>query len=300
MPLIHRALRIANLPYPDGIAINPSLTQCPQTGRLILAYRYGWESSQIAVCEVDADYQPVTTPKVLELGQLDFDADSQEDPRLWWQDSELWVTYTGTRWVDKAAKALLVSVCIAKLNPQTLEAVEAVYPHLDGRNPSEKNWGAFFHAGQMHVVYSICPHVVLRIDEAVATEVAREPWTPRWHVTMRGGASPVKVGDEWWSWFHGCYDAETHRRYVGGLYTFDAFPPFRPRRMVPQVILSAHDDTRPLESGRKDMYDHPNVIYTSGAFLKDGKWIISYGTHDQWCDVIELDHAAIEGMMVSV
>src|SRR5256885_12693044 len=51
--------------------------------------------------------------------------------------------------------------------------------------------------------------------------------------SMRGGAAPVRVGDEWWCFFHDRVESGGHRIYRAGLYTFAAAPPFRVLRLIP-------------------------------------------------------------------
>ena len=78
-----------------------------------------------------------------------------------------------------------------------------------------------------------------------------------------------------------------------GLYTFEARPPFRPKRISPRPIMWPHDSDRP---GRLRV----SVCFPCGAILREGKWIVSYGYMDHECRLAFFDFSKIEQTLVAV
>lgn len=268
-----------------GRAFNPGLVR--HAGRWLLAHRTGWAGSRIAVCEVDpaAGWKPGTAT-VLPLRHPAVGRGA-EDPRLFvWRD-RLHVSFT-------AYDGALTHQMYARLTADGFGVEEEFCPTLPfPRQKWEKNW-VFFEGRDTHLycVYQIDPvHKVLRVDGDLA-EVAGQTASPvvGWaggH--LRGGASPVFVGGEYWHWFHGMKEAgEPNRRYSVGVYTFDPEPPFAVRRWSPDPVAwaSEHDW---LESG-----NYCRVAFPGGAVLDEyGRWQVSVGVHDRWCEVWSWDHAAV-------
>ena len=75
---------------------------------------------------------------------------------------------------------------------------------------------------------------------------------------IRGGACPVRVGDELWCFTHDrIYDG--HLLYRTGLVALDGRPPFAVRRMIPEPILVAAD------RGTKPVLQYASVVFAGGA-----------------------------------
>jgi hypothetical protein len=96
------------------------------------------------------------------------------------------------------------TVWLARLRPPYRELMLQPPPHFP-RSKSEGNWLPFVHRGELAVSYTICPHVVLRIDttHGNSTEVhrtrstlcqGREAWDVP-HSVLRGSASGVGAED---------------------------------------------------------------------------------------------------------
>lgn len=262
-------------------------------GRLLLAYRTARAGSQLHVAELDQDtLQPIRTTK-LRLSH-DRAPGAQEDPRLFTFRGRLYLHFTG---VETEHGQAYTCQLLARLDDSL--KVEAVwYPDYGGRTwPMEKNWQFFEHSGELFTVYSMQPHVVLHVPEGpdgftraypFRTVDTPLPWA--WGA-KRGGASPVLVGDEYWCFFHGAKDVAGQRVYSGGAYTFEARPPFAPKRITPQPILLPGEKTGDCWA---------NVVFPCGAIPRGGKWLVSYGYQDAECRIAEYDHADIEKAMVPV
>jgi hypothetical protein len=239
-----------------GVRFNTSLIEWKDG--YLMAFRNGWRGSEIYVVPLDGELREIGPAVKLNLTHSEANY-GREDPRLFYFRGKIHVAYIG---VVGGSLIRHTSVLYARLSDSL--RVEQVYcPHYPQRNLWEKNWSFFEHDGQLYAIYSIAPHRILSID-GERTKLAYEtptvaPWNPG--TEMRGGASPVKVGDEFYHFFHSRVASGNHRVYITGLYTFDAEPPFRVRRMIPDPIDVADRSTKP-----RDQY--ASVVFVCGAVLK--------------------------------
>ena len=153
-------------------------------------------------------------------------------------------------------------------------------PRLPGAAGRQKNWMPFVHDGDLHFVYSVDPHVVLRCDADTgecsvvgATETLADRGAdaakPQSLAEARGGSNAVRVGDVYVAFVH----TTRPLLYDTYAYAFEAAPPFRvvsfPGR---QIFWARVGDTLPY------------VEFTSGlAVLErpEGRfWVVSFGQND--------------------
>jgi predicted GH43/DUF377 family glycosyl hydrolase len=282
------------VPAPPGEAFNPSVLLTP-SGPLLVVRRH-WDNARIGVCRLGDDLQPKELPSPLNLGIHREDRGSQEDPRLFWFRGRPHVSYTGYSFWGQT-EGMVASVCYARLSPDGMRVEQSWYPHLEGRQHWEKNWAFFEWERELFAVHTTAPgHRVLHIQEGRAYPFTERFWSPAWaHGVMRGGAAPVRVGEEFWCFFHAVQHLEgahQNKRYVAGLYTFEARPPFRPLRLLPVPLLLMEDDTRP-----KTGYAGPNVVFPGGAYLNQGGWTVACGVHDSYCDLVQFDHDELQRLL---
>lgn len=173
---------------------------------------------------------------------------------------------------------------------------------LNGASPyqqigSEKNWLWFEYAGRPHMVYTAIPHQVAvfaggqHAIETHATKIVEPQWN---HGPIRGGTPPVKVGDEYLTFFHSSTPWQgKRRRYHMGAYAFSAEPPFYITRMTLKPLLSGsqHDPWSP---------GLPLVVFPGGAIYRGDKWLVVFGVNDCACGWIEIPHQELCGLMESV
>lgn len=271
-----------------GKRFNPSLL--PYESGYLLAARNGWAGSEIYLGKLDREFRPVGSPIRLDLyrqGEANY---GREDPRLFYHDGRVHIAYAG---VVGGHSIRHTNVCYARLSTD-LSVEETFAPHYVPRNKWEKNWSFFSQEDVLYAVYGISPHVVLRIDGGSATKAYETenalPWAGG---ERRGGASPVLVGDEYWGFFHDRIKGPDGKYvYRTGVYTFDASPPFAPRRHVPAPIMTADLHDKPA-----DQYAH--VVFTCGAVLAGGEWVLSSGRHDRWMTLDKFSHSELEKKMVT-
>jgi predicted GH43/DUF377 family glycosyl hydrolase len=255
-------------------------------GQLLLAYRTGWQGAKIHVARLTDDYSVIDNT-TLELWHPRANY-GREDPRFFvWQD-KLHLSFIGVRGQNRRITTHQLYACL----DDDLRVSKIIYPHYDKRMSWEKNHSYFGYGDRLFAVYTIKPHVVLELLEDQAREAYVQSWNPIWpggH--LRGGASPVLVGDEYICFFHG--KREPEYLYSLGVLTFDARPPFRPRRMLSEPLLWANRETQP-----RDQYCP--VIFPCGAILENDTWKISCGVHDRHTEIYEFSHRHIDRAMVRV
>jgi predicted GH43/DUF377 family glycosyl hydrolase len=211
------------------------------------------------------------------------------DPRLFHRNRQLWMSYHDN-----------YRLFLMTLEPERMP--KHVYPQgidLIGRKlqERERNWG-FFDDGVLKAVYTIHPHIVLSIKEtAIRFEasdcyetVSQIPWDIESWGPPHGGSMPIRIGRHWFAFFQSAsYDpSRDQRHYCVGFYGFDAEPPHKIRLMSTAPILEADSF-----EGERSFYRKWSVVYPSGAFFLDGRWLVSLGIHDRDCALVVFDHAAL-------
>lgn len=209
----------------------------------------------------------------------------REDPRLFRFRGRTHVAFTGLpNGPGQECGILYADVS----EPLKTQPIAPKYAH---RAATEKNWGFFESGGDLFAVYQIGPvHRVLKIEGDRITAVHETSWSPcdSWG-PLRGGASPLRVGDEFYSFYHTRqYPSEKSQWtiYTMGVYTFDAKPPFAPKRWASEPLIIA-GKTKPGWA----------VIFPGGASLRDGRFLITGGEHDRACKAWEFQAADIEGVL---
>lgn len=282
-----RTLNERNLhPGSPGLRFNPSLIEW--RGGYLFAWRSGWAGSDIYLTHMDREFAPHGPPIRLELFHPRQANYGREDPRLFLFRGRLHVSYIGVEGYN--GRVLRTSQLYARIGDD-LRVEQVFAPRYARRNAWEKNWSFFEHGGQLYAVYSIAPHRIVRVD-GERVELAHETPTPLpWKGgEMRGGAAPVLVGDEWWSFFHDRVEENGFRTYRAGLYTFEDRPPFRVQRMIAGPLLVADPRDKPGDQ-------YAAVIWPGGAVRDGDDWVLACGVHDRWSRLERFAHADLEGRL---
>ena len=270
-----------------GKYFNPSLTV--HRGRRLLAYRYGWNHADVRLAELGPDWRPMHDIRLNLVHPLC--RDGREDPRFFFWRDQLWLSFCGVD-IQDGRKETHQLLCPIR---DDLTAGPVMAPTWSRRQwPMEKNWAWFDWNGDLFCIYEIEPsHVVLRLHgpelHLHSATGPRPPWAGGY---LRGGAAPVRVGEEFYCWFHGAWQA-TKRTYNLGLYTFDAKPPFWIRRIIPDPLLLPNADELPADTWN-------SVVFPCGAVLRGKRWLVSFGYHDKHCEVVEFDTGFVEEALEAV
>lgn len=265
---------------PGGYAFNGGLFRWQ--GKLLCCYRTGWAGAKLHVAELNEDYSVIRTIPV-KMPYHPRCSYGREDPRLFEFGGRLHVSFTGVQGAGR--KGVVTNVLYARLTDK-YQVEDLFYPPLRPRMGWEKNWAFFQHGKDLYCVYSISPHRVVRAHGIAPAEFAYEqpfrfPWSGG---HLRGGASPVRVGDRFYHWFHGRKDPGAI--YNVGVYVFEAEPPFRP------IAASAE----PLLAGDPKQTDgnYCPVTFPCGAVLENGIWRIGMGINDRRLAAAEWDATTID------
>lgn len=214
-----------------------------------------------------------------------------EDPRLFIHDDRLWMSFTGLYYVEGS---IFGRQCLARWSEDLSEMwTDPVTYH--GANPWEKNWQYFSHRGCLFNVYCPRPHkihaVALRDDGPAITGGTLPTNYERYRLPKyaRGGAPPVKVGDEWYHFFHTTDPTGDHWTYSVGLYTFADETPFNVRRVCDELLLTPKT---------RDVYK--DVLFVTGVVFRDGVFFLSMGLDDKETIIVQIKSEEIERLLIQV
>jgi predicted GH43/DUF377 family glycosyl hydrolase len=152
----------------------------------------------------------------------------------------------------------------------------------------EKNWLWFNHDNNLHLLYKADPWLVIKFGQRWSDREKYEGPTASWpYGHIRGGTTPVRVGDYYFTFHHSSLPWKgRYRRYYAGCLAFEARPPFYPKLITYQPLLSgSQNDTW---AQRK-----PLVVFPCGSMFRDGKWTISMGVNDLKSAWVDIPHESL-------
>jgi predicted GH43/DUF377 family glycosyl hydrolase len=160
----------------------------------------------------------------------------------------------------------------------------------------EKNWQPFFHDGVLHIVYSVQPHVVLRLDTPTSlkkyeTRLDYVPWS---YGELRGGTPPIRIGKEYITFPHSAHAWKAHqKRYVSTVLAFEAKPPFRITRLCSKPLFQGSDLDRVFLKG-------PPAAYATGAVLQGEEILLVGGACDERCFIARIPWSDLDKLLLEV
>ena len=268
-------------------------------------------SRRIAICRLDATLRMVAgspqplTDHVRFVAPHDYpDIVTQwfADPRLYRLRGRVFL-YWNSGWHEPRNWQFLQEIDPATLAPMGRPR-ELI---LRGeRQKLEKNWTLFEASGaELHAIYSITPHRVLQFSlegegDLCFEEIARTEWSiegyPANHGGLRGGAPPVLIDGEFWSFCHTVHDGADGYRYAAAAYRFAARRPFAPTfRPIAPLELGG-----PFPAQRAYARLNPavgEVIYPCGAAFDGTRWLVSHGINDERCAISRISCDAVLGSL---
>lgn len=207
----------------------------------LFSFRTGWAGSMICLVRLDKAFQPVGDAWQLDLTRSEAGF-GREDARLFRFNGRIHVAYVG---VVRPRGKIKTNMLYARLG-NDLRVEANFFLRIPNRSEWVKNISFFDFNGTLFAIYSIAPHRILRVEGEQASWAYETPTPAPWRSgEMRGGASPVLVGDEWYHWFHARREANRHRIYQMGCYTFTNKPPFHITRITPTPLMEADPKTKP-------------------------------------------------------
>jgi len=218
---------------------NPAIVK--YRDRLLMAYRVDSgrrraAQRQIGLCELDDQLSIVPGSIVNVSDSIHGGSPRHYDPRFLVYRERLYIHYNNN------VQTHPNRIYLVELDADTLEARSPPLPVLlqGPRQDIEKNWMFFEHDGDLHAVYWIAPHTILRVrldaDQAVECHTVH---TTAWDVSVyadrygapRGGTPPSRQGDLYVSFFHS-------RRPVGRLHRMLRYWPVPPGTRLPRYAAA--------------------------------------------------------------
>ena len=249
-----------------------------------------WSSTQNRIVRFDVSGNQLVNPKPIEP-DLTHPAEQWEDPRVIVVGKKAFMS-VATWWPD--VRNIMVNQRIVELGKgdKVVNQWSPAYGK-NGKNPlwntgNEKNWAWFEHDKDLHFVYQVDPHVVVTTKGDSILAATSQPFTHRWsYGELRGGTSPVRVGDEFIAFFHSSIPWKTipkygmRRRYFMGAYAFQAKHPYKVTRMTMEPLLTG-SEYGPIIPGS------PAVVFPCGLLLEEKSFYITYGINDCACGWVRI------------
>lgn len=258
--------------------------------KLLMTYRAYSQANdgrtQVWLSELDESFVPIRN---IEL-QLPFGADrkTNEDARLFTHKGELYVSYVTLMW-----KGWWAGIHVCKLDDE-YNVLAHYVTQYDGNcvDKSQKNWLHFSVNDKLYMVYDCsCQHIVELDDELQPVNVTfgKHVYPP--YGELRGGTTPLDIGDRFYCLAHGSLEHPTRkRRYFGLPYTFSKEAPFDILEVGSPIWASLEN---PIVDARATWW-HPIVVFPMGViprYADNGpimSFYVSMGINDIFNWVLEL------------
>ncbi len=284
-------------------AYNPSLLPFKEGYLLSFRVRYynastflqkicSVRTSFLGLVPLDRQFKVCGQPHLLQIRSYeDRVSSSMQDGRLFQMGDKILLffnDYGATRHRSSFAQYVVELVeQQGKLQPKE-RAKQLRYPNMTS---IEKNWIPFVAQGQLYLIYSTEPHLILEPDlttglcQSVADTTADTPW--KWGI-IRGGTPAQQIEEGLLTFFHSSqelpaasfFGTKVGRNYAMGAYLFEPSYPFTIRKMTPQPIGSVEDYTK--NNRRK-------VVFPSGVAVDGNHIHVVWGKNDTGIAVSTLD-----------
>lgn len=186
--------------------------------------------------------------------------DHGEDPRaIYINKSQILLSFN----VVPTIENLTCDVHSTLVDVKTLNEISGTrktYPLLNSLQQKQKNWTFFMYKDEPLILYSLFPRFTIYNlnEECVIDENWEHPFCPM-DLEIRGGAPPLKIGNEFWVFCH----SKHYRIFVC---TF-CIETLKPQRISSRPLIY-HNDT-------------PKVHFPCGAIVDDkGQITVSMGVND--------------------
>lgn len=272
---------------PGQMQFNNSV--CVWRGKRLMAYRLENRTSkswaQIAICELDENWQPITgTNKILEIPVPCHGSNLFEDPRLYVSGDKLSLTFITARFDGKRHVACQ---CISHdFNPANNRVRYLI--HNIGNNinyaavgdasklSGEKNWTLL--PDLAGIIYQLNPLIVYRNEQKVSQTKADTSWVlGRW-----SGSTPlIAWQDNWLGCFHSFnYGNDGHRSYYAGWYILSKDEKCILGYSRTPILEGKYDEDEKRPFGSNWI---PRAVFPCGLIDLGEEIALSYGWLDSTC-----------------
>ncbi len=256
---------------------------------------------KIGLCLLDKNFQPIQETNVipelhsdLKMAKLQGNKSFSkgfhvEDPRLFIFNNELYLSYTDG-----------YQMAQAKIDPDTLQAIDSFYIDKPVERRTEKNW-TFFGEDKIYSVYSIHPHKIFEMNRNELKEIANTEFIHSWKWgEPRGGTSPIKIGDNYLSFFHSAkpvtYKGQGGRQYFMGAYMFEGVYPYKPISISKEPLICGEI----MPDGIPRLSNKIFVVFPGGQVRRKDSWFVSFGYNDFECRVIEITDEVLNENLIPI
>ncbi|MCB1119716.1 MAG: hypothetical protein KDK65_07135, partial [Chlamydiia bacterium] len=262
-------------------AFNPTIMD--KGGEILLAARFS--STKIGIVRLNQQFQVIGRPQLLPIPSLFFPNKfgNVEDPRLVRVGDDILLVFNEMKRIQLNYRNEMRVVKLIDMGGKfAIEETRSLLPPEKYASIlRQKNWTPFNYAGQLHLGYSITPHVILVPTLNGSTSVA-ETETPNTWIwgPLRGGTPAELVDDKYLTFFHSvCFYKSPYSKqntllhFFFGACLFNSEPPFEIEKISPHPIFSKKlYETRHFE---------PKVIvYPAGLIVREDHILLSYGVND--------------------
>jgi predicted GH43/DUF377 family glycosyl hydrolase len=266
-------------------------------GKRIFVYRMEafpfCKYTRLGICYLDGNNNPIpSSNKVLhihsDLKHMGFEPGLHvEDPRLFIHNDELYLSYTDG-----------YQMAQAKINAETLEATESFYIKKPNKQRTEKNWTFFSDGENILSVYSIFPHVIYKMNNDNFATLYETEFKHNWKFgEIKGGATPVKHGENYIAFFHSTIDFENkQRQYFIGCYEFEGVAPYRPIRISKEPLLAGEKVNNSVQRINNKLF----VVFPGGAIRNENGWTIFFGNNDYQCRTIDVTDELLNDNLTNI
>ncbi len=278
--------KVTRMPFPEKGSFNAALARAEDG--FLCVYRPDEYIFKAALLSHDLQVRQYRTMRLVNCS----------DPRLAWVDDDLLMFFSVYIKHDPRPEAIFG----VKMTPETLAAPEPfrVSPPSGMR---QKNWLPFDYAGRLHLVESICPHIVHEFDLQTKAIVAthRSDWINPWFnkQPLRGNTNIVPLPDgTFLGTFHTAQAAGPKHTlyYDNGCYIFEGKPPFKVLRCSNRCYLKAEDACEP-HFRKKDII---RVCFPCGMVRIGQDLWISYGDNDSCVKIMQTTLSELVSTTVEV
>lgn len=269
---------IVSLGLFDG-GYNPSILKLE--GVTLMAYRYhhdGGFATRLAIAELDDKFNVIKNQAL----DLNDEALSHEDPRLFHWLGAVWMSYVSSDWPNFPSATVRYARLTKPDHWRAESPIDYVFPT---REQIEKNHTPLPLGDGMAIIYRHNPSQIVYVpgkQEPITSEALTWPYGE-----IRGGTAPLIYKDNWLKFFHSSLRNDMppvfHRYYVGAMLIEQAAP-------YKMVAVSKKPILFGSEAGGDTTRKHfkKNVVFPAGAFSDKGKIFLSVGVNDSQCAVVEL------------